>query len=238
MNRIITEANEVEKSKENPGGLNGIPEGEIRTHLTLSRSNDMFETEERMESEQRRWDERFKGKDFTFGKKPNPFLKKHIHLLPRGKALDLASGEGRNAVFLAQKGFDVDAVDFSEVGLKKTKKLAQELGVTVQTILADLKDYPIEKEKYDLIANFYFLRRSLIPKMKKGLKRGGRVIFETYILEQRKIGVEGPKQARYFLKSNELLRLFKDFRILFYREGIFKEGGRRKAVASLIAEKR
>ncbi|MGB9627316.1 MAG: class I SAM-dependent methyltransferase [Thermodesulfobacteriota bacterium] len=190
-----------------------------------------------MKSDRKRWDERFKGKEFAFGKEPNPFLKKHIWLLPKGKALDIASGEGRNAVFLAQHGFEVDAVDISRVALKKAQKLAKERGVKINTLYADLKTYQIEEEKYDLIANFYFLRRSLIAKIKKGLKKGGVVIFETYTLEQRQIGSEGPKQVKYFLKPNELLRLFKDFRILFYREGIFKEGGRRKAVASLIAKK-
>lgn len=190
-----------------------------------------------MKSDRKRWDERFKGKGFAFGKEHNPFLKKHIRLLPKGKVLDLAAGEGRNAVFLAQQGFDVDAVDISEVGLRKAQKLAKEIGVKINAICADLNIYQIEKEKYDLIANFYFLRRNLIPKMKKGLKKGGKVIFETYILEQRNLGTGGPKQARYFLKPNELLRLFKDFRVLFFREGIFKEGGKKKAVASLIAEK-
>lgn len=190
-----------------------------------------------MKSDRKRWDERFRGKEFAFGKEPNPFLKKYIRLLPKGKALDLAAGEGRNAVFLARNGFEVDAVDISRIGLKKAKKLAKEVGVTINTLLADLNLFQIEKEKYDLIANFYFLSRNLIPKIKKGLKKGGRVLFETYILEQRNIGTEGPKDSKYFLKPNELLRLFKDFRILFYREGIFKEGGRRKAVASLIAEK-
>jgi 2-polyprenyl-3-methyl-5-hydroxy-6-metoxy-1,4-benzoquinol methylase len=190
-----------------------------------------------MKSDQKRWDERFRGKEFAFGKEPNPFLKKHIHLLQKGKTLDIAAGEGRNAIFLAQHGFEVDAVDISWVGLKKAQKLAREIGVKINTTFADLNTYQIEKEKYDLIANFYFLRRGFIPKIKKGLKKGGRVIFETYTLEQKNVGAEGPKDPKYFLKSNELLRLFEDFRILFYREGIFKEGGRRKAVASLIAEK-
>ncbi len=70
-----------------------------------------------------------------------------------------------------------------------------------------------------------------------GLKRGGMVIFETYILDQMELGTGGPKNSRYLLKHNELLNLFRDLRILFYREGIFREGGRKKAVASLIAEK-
>ena len=190
-----------------------------------------------MRADQRRWDKRFWRQEFALGKEPNPFLKKHIHLLPRGKALDIATGEGRNAVFLAQNGFDVDAIDISEMGLRKARKLAREKGVSVNTFPVDLDEYQIEKERYDLITNFYFLKRGLIPRIKKGLKKGGRVIFETYILEHRKLRTGGPKQAKYFLKPNEPLRLFRAFRILFYREGIFKEGGRRKAVASLIAEK-
>lgn len=191
-----------------------------------------------MKKDQKRWDNRFGKKEFALGKKPNPFLRKHIRLLPKGKALDIAAGEGRNAVFLAQQGFAVDAVDISQKGLKKAQKLARERGVKISTSLIDLDQYPIGKEQYDLIANFYFLRRRLIPRIKQGLKKGGRVIFETYLLEHRKLGAGGPKQAKYFLEPNELLKLFKNFRILFYREGIFREGGKRKAVASLIAEKR
>ncbi|HXX33935.1 MAG TPA: methyltransferase domain-containing protein [Thermodesulfobacteriota bacterium] len=190
-----------------------------------------------MKSDQKRWNTRFGKKEFALGKEPNPFLKKYIHLLPRGKALDIATGEGRNAVFLAQNGFEVDAVDISEKGLRKARKLARLKGVEIDTFLVDLDQYQIEKDRYDLIANFYFLKRRLIPRIKKGLKKGGRVIFETYILEHRMLGAGGPKQAKYFLKPNELLRLFRGFRILCYREGIFREAGRKKAVASLLAEK-
>ena len=190
-----------------------------------------------MKADQKRWDRKFGTKEFALGKEPNAFLKKHIRLLPKGKALDIATGEGRNAVFMAEHGFEVDAVDISEKGLRKAQKLARLKGVKMDTFLVDLDQYQIEKERYDLIADFYFLKRRLIPRIRKGLKKGGKVIFETYLLEHRTLGTEGPKQAKYFLKPNEPLRLFKNFRILFYREGIFREGGRKKAVASLIAEK-
>jgi 2-polyprenyl-3-methyl-5-hydroxy-6-metoxy-1,4-benzoquinol methylase len=190
-----------------------------------------------LKADQKRWDKRFGRKAFALGKEPNPFLRKQIHLLSKGKALDIATGEGRNAVFLAQHGFEVDAVDISEKGLKKAQKLARENRVKMNTFLVDLDQYQIEKERYDLIANFYFLKRRLIPRIRRGLKKGGRVIFETYLLEHRTLGTGGPRQAKYFLKPNELLRFFKDFRILFYREGIFKERGKRKAIASLIAQK-
>jgi 2-polyprenyl-3-methyl-5-hydroxy-6-metoxy-1,4-benzoquinol methylase len=191
-----------------------------------------------MKTDRKRWDKRFGKEEFALGKDPNPFLKKHIRLLPKGRALDIAAGEGKNAVFLAQQGFEVDAVDISQKGLKKAQKLAREKGVKISTSLIDLDQYPIGKEQYDLIADFYFLKRRLVSRIKKGLKRGGKVIFETYLIEHRTLGTGGPKQTKYFLKPNELLGLFKDFRVLFYREGIFREGGKRKAVASLIAEKR
>jgi tellurite methyltransferase len=190
-----------------------------------------------LKSDQKRWDERFAETEFAFGKKANPFLKKHLSLLQKGKALDIATGEGRNAIFLAQNGFDVDAVDISRKGLRKAQKLAKEMGVKIHAVCADLDAYPMKQGNYDLIANFYFLKRNLIPKIKRGLKKGGRVIFETYILEHRNLGSSGPKQAKYFLRPNELLKLFHGFRILRYREGIFREGGKRKAIASLIAQK-
>jgi ubiquinone/menaquinone biosynthesis C-methylase UbiE len=189
-----------------------------------------------MKSDQKRWDKRFEGKKFACGKEANSFLRRHIAFLPKGKALDLATGEGRNAVFLAQHGLQVDAVDISEIGLRKTQELAGKKEVQIHTILADLDTYPIKRRQYDLITSFYFLNRRLIPKMKKGLKKGGMVIFETYLLEHRKLHTGGPKNPKYFLKPNELLKLFKRFRIVFYREGIFQEGGKRKAIASLIAQ--
>lgn len=193
--------------------------------------------EGKLKSDRKRWNERFKGKRFAFGQKPNSFLRNHIALLPKGKALDLAAGEGRNAVFLAEQGFKVDAVDISETGLRKTEQLAQKKGVKVHTILADLDTYRIKKGEYDLITDFYFLNRNIISKIKRGLKKGGRVIFETYLLEHRGLHAGGPKNPKYFLKPNEPLRLFKGFRILFYREGVFEEGGKPKAIASLIAQK-
>jgi len=171
------------------------------------------------------------------GTEPNPFLRKHIRLLPRGKALDVAAGEGRNAVFLAQHGFDVEAVDISKEGLSKARNLAKAKGVKIKTVFADLDHYPIENERYDLMTDFYFLDRRLIPRIKKGLKKGGRVVFETYLTEHSNICSEGPRNPKYLLKPNELLTLFKGFRILSYREGIFREGGKKKAIASLIAKK-
>jgi tellurite methyltransferase len=191
----------------------------------------------KVKQDQKKWDARYREKEFIDKRDPDPFLKKHVRSLPRGKALDLAAGEGRNAVFLAQHGFEVEAIDISRVALNRARKLAQARGVKIRTIAADLDNYPIPNEVFDLIIDFYFLDRRLFPKIKKGLKKGGMVVMETYLVEQKASGLRDPVNPEYLLKPNELLRLFQDFRILFYREGVFKEGGSRKAIASLIAEK-
>jgi SAM-dependent methyltransferase len=125
-----------------------------------------------MKKDQKRWDERYRRRGFVFPKGPHPFLKKNLRLLPKGRALDLAAGEGRNAIFLAEKGFEVDAVDISEVALKKARQWARAKGLRIRTFVADLDTYSIDEEGYDVIANFYFLRRRLIPKIKQVLKKG------------------------------------------------------------------
>jgi SAM-dependent methyltransferase len=190
-----------------------------------------------MKTDQERWDRRYRARKFVLGEEANLFLKRYIRRLPQGKALDIAAGEGKNAVFLARHGFEVDAVDISPTGLAKAKRLAKQAGVRIHPLLADLDHFLIPEERYDLIADFYFLSRRLIPKIRKGLRTGGKVIFETYLIDQRDLGTRGPRDSKYFLKHNELLRLFKGFRILIYREGIFEEHGKKRAIASLIAEK-
>jgi tellurite methyltransferase len=209
----------------------------VRLDIERTPKNPLLGKEYGMRADQKRWDKRYRARTFVLGKEANPFLKKHIHLLPKGRALDIAAGEGRNAVFLAQHGFEVDAVDISPIGLAKARRLARQAGVEIHPRLADLDRFLIPEEQYDLIADFYFLSRRLIPRIKKGLRTGGTVIFQTYLIDHRDLSAGGPRDPKYFLKHNELLRLFKGFRILIYREGIFKEHGKRRAIASVIAQK-
>ena len=190
-----------------------------------------------MKADQRKWDEKYRAKAFPDDISPNSFLRRNIRLVGQGRALDVAAGEGRNAVFLAQNGWTVDAVDISRVGLRKAQQLAGRKKVKIRTIQSDLDCYPIEKEKYDLIANFYFLDRRLIPKIKRGLKKGGKIIFETYLADPAAPDSDIPQNKKYLLNTNELLSFFRDFRILFYREGFFREGGKKRSIASLLAQK-
>jgi len=190
-----------------------------------------------MKEDQKRWDKRYRERKLDLNQGANTILKKYLPFLPRGKALDLAAGEGRNAVFLAEHGFEAEAVDISPVAISRARKLARARGVRIKAMAVDLDVYPIPEGQYEVILNFYFLDRRLIPRIKRGLKKGGMVVFETYTTEQKKLGTGGPGQTQYLLKPNELLRLFREFHVLFYREGVFREGGKRRAIASLIAQK-
>ncbi len=159
----------------------------------------------------------------------------HSWRIQPGRALDIATGRGRNALYLAERGFTVEAVDISEVALKEAKKRAEKKGLMINLRQADLEDAELPESSYDLIVNFNFLQRNLVPKMKRALKLGGDIIFETYLIDQRLIG--HPKNPAYLLGHNELLELFRDFRILYYREGKFTEGGRNAYRAGLFGKR-
>lgn len=180
------------------------------------------------------WDRKYETEAYIFGKEPVEFLKEHIDILPRGRALDIAMGEGRNAVFLAKNGYEVDGCDISEIAVRKAGALAKEHNVKIHAFVADLETYQLPKDTYDVIACFYYLQRDLIPQMKEALKPGGMIIYETYTIENWERGFEGPKNKDYLLQPNELLVLFKDLKIIYYRELILNN---KKAVASLIAKK-
>ena len=87
------------------------------------------------------WDERYSAEEYVYGTSPNNFLEANFSSIPKGKVLSLAEGEGRNAVFLAKQGYSVTAVDASLVGLNKARKLAEDNGVVIEFIQADLANY-------------------------------------------------------------------------------------------------
>ena len=163
---------------------------------------------------------------------PSGLLVEYLPSVPKGKALDIACGEGRNAIYLARNGFEVDAVDISEVAVKRGRDAAGDLKINF--LAADLEGFRIPADSYDLIINFNYLQRSLVPEIKKALRIGGYIIFETYTIEQQAFGPPG--NPEFLLGPNELLRMFADLHIIYYKEGIIEEDGK-KAVASLVGNK-
>lgn len=196
------------------------------------------------ESVKTRWDERYDRDMYIYGKDPAAFLKQKIDGLKKGKALVLAMGEGRNAVYLAQNDFDVTGVDISEVAIEKCNRLAAERNTTVNAVVADLTNYDMGKSQFDLITNFYYYEPSIFPQVIQALKPGGMFILEQFSIDHlkyRETSRFGPRNPDYLIKPNELLEHFKSLRILYYEDTVVElDEGMHKgtaAVIRLIAEK-
>jgi tellurite methyltransferase len=131
--------------------------------------------------------------------------------------------------------FQVVGIDISPVALEMARRAAQEKSLAIDWQQADLERIELPKGDYDLVVNFNYLQRSLVPQIKKALKPGGWVICETYLTDQSKIG--HPINPDYLLFHNELLGFFRDFRVLYYREGKFLQSGDGEFRAGILAQK-
>ncbi|WP_017942099.1 MULTISPECIES: bifunctional 2-polyprenyl-6-hydroxyphenol methylase/3-demethylubiquinol 3-O-methyltransferase UbiG [unclassified Thioalkalivibrio] len=156
------------------------------------------------------WDERYATDEYVYGTEPNDFLRAAVANVPRGRALCLGEGEGRNAVFLAQQGFEVLAVDSSAVGLQKAERLAADRGVHIETLVADLADYAIEPAAWDLITSIFChvppaIRRRLHAEVVTGLRPGGVFILEAYTPAQLDWGTGGPPTAELMMTRDALV---------------------------------
>jgi len=122
-----------------------------------------------------------------WGLRPDFILVHFLYLFPKGIVLDLGMGEGRNAVFLAERGFDVEGVDVSKTAVERCIQLARERNVVVNVRVGDLKDFEIPEEKYSLVmaagASLNFLKKSEVEKVSKkiarGVKKGGFVFISV-----------------------------------------------------------
>lgn len=156
------------------------------------------------------WDERYSTEEFAYGKAPNSFMKENFGAIPKGNVLSLAEGEGRNAVFLAKQGYAVTAVDASQVGLNKAQKLAEENGVSIECIHADLSDFDIGENRWDGIISIFFplpsaLRKELHNKVVAGLKPNGVFLVEAYTPDQLKLRTGGGTSADTMQTKESLL---------------------------------
>jgi SAM-dependent methyltransferase len=143
------------------------------------------------------WDERYQGEEYVYGTSPNDFLRCQAAHLPKGRILCLAEGEGRNAVFLAEQGYDVTAVDQSPVGLAKARKLAEQRNVTIETIVADLAEFAVAPGAWDGIVSIFAhvpppARHHVHRQVVAGLRPGGVFVIEAYRPEQLQYGTGGP----------------------------------------------
>lgn len=188
------------------------------------------------------WNDRYKSNEFAYGMEPNDFIKSNSHLIkPHSKILCLAEGEGRNAVYLSTLGHDVTAIDYSIEGLRKTKQLANTLGVKVNTIFVDLSDYVFEQNKWDAIICIFGhfpsqIRQSIHAQIYIALKKGGKFMMEAYSQEQLNYKTGGPLDVKLLYSIDGLKKDFSSFSTIQIEqvERVINEGKFHNGLASVI----
>jgi len=154
-----------------------------------------------LSDQQEFWNGKFEGETHLYGTEPNEYIREKSGLIKAGgRVLCLGEGEGRNALFLANSGHDITALDASDIGLEKAKKLTHRYGHTIETIHLDLAFWEPDAERFDAIAASYLhlpqpLRQEVLAKSVKALKRDGLFIGEFFSLRQLGFSSGGPKDA-------------------------------------------
>ncbi len=175
--------------------------------------------------------------DDPHGTRPADWLVRHRPLYMPGRALDLACGRGRNALYLAREGFQVEAWDRDAGTLEELRSTAGSMGLAaVTTRLVDLEQTPeIPPASFDLIAVFYYLQRDLAPMIVRALKPGGILAYETFLIDNHE-RFNHPRRREFCLIHNELLSLFGELRVLAYREGA-QDSDKGPFTAALVAQR-
>jgi len=164
------------------------------------------------------WNNRYSEKEFAYGTDPNEFFKEQIDKIIPGRAIFLGEGEGRNAVYAAKLGWQVDAVDFSSSAKDKALKLAKENNVKINYAVSDLNDYDFKENDYDLVVMIFLhlpleLRTSIFSKSLLSLKQNGRLLIEAFSKEQINNISGGPRSIDLLYSENDILSLTNDLRI-------------------------
>jgi tellurite methyltransferase len=191
-----------------------------------------------MASARERWNERRSEGGFEpFPDTPADWLVEHRRLLgDGGRALDVACGDGRNALYLARLGFEVDAVDVSDVAIDALRAAAPERAPSVRPQVIDLERESLPVAEYDVVLNFNYLKRDLFGALERALLPGGWLVFET--LGRAHIDELGKRiNPAYVLDDNELLRAFPGLRVRRYREGVVARACGPRGIASLVAQR-
>lgn len=192
-------------------------------------------------ADREKWDERYREGAYADREHPSALLAEWEPELPRGRALDVACGAGRNSLFLAGTGREVHGVDISAVGLDRAREAARGRGLEVHWTEADLENRPeagLPAGPFDLIVLIRYVSLPLLPLLIERLRGGGCLLCEQHVVTSR--DVVGPKNPAYRLDRNQLLRAVTalsrlDLRVLYYREGAVTDpDGRPAALAQLV----
>lgn len=190
-----------------------------------------------MTSEVQKWNDRYTRGEFTDAG-PSPLLACAVAEVKPGRALDLACGNGRHAVFLAQRGWNVTAVDGAPAAVELVRSRAAEQNLQIDIRLVDLEsgEFQISLQRWDLICDFYYLQWSLFPQIRSGLAPGGMFVAAIHLHDDSP-DVK-PMNPAFLLNAGELRNQFSGWEILHYSEGAPQDSAHRRRTAEIIARRR
>ncbi len=188
------------------------------------------------QDERSRWDHRYASGQYVPRTRPTPFLLEWLDHIPVGRALDVATGTGRNALALAEAGYEVDAVDISPVAINRARAEARRRGLAVNWVVADLEADSLPGDGYDLITVLRYRDPDLWPRLTWALAPDGWVLIEHH-LQTHRTDVAGPSRDAFRLAPGELLTAFGTLRIVHYSERVepADDGETRFVIARLVA---
>jgi len=187
------------------------------------------------------WNSRYSEVEYSYGIKPNEFFKLEIDKLKQGKALFLGEGEGRNSVYAAILGWNVDAVDFSEAAKEKALELAKQNNAEINYTVCDLSDYNFPEEKYDLVVMIFLhlpaeLTKRVFRNAIESLKKNGLLLIEAFNKNQIKNNSGGPKNVELLYDENDFKELTYNLEqiVLESQKIILTEGEYHSGIADVI----
>jgi cyclopropane fatty-acyl-phospholipid synthase-like methyltransferase len=189
-----------------------------------------------------RWTKRFETQDYIFGQLPNDYLRSQQAHLKLGKALSIADGEGRNGVWLAEQGLDVDSFDFIESAVEKARHLAAAKNVAIHAVCTHWENFDWAPSAYDNIVGIFFQfvgpqeRVQIFKKINEALKPGGVLILQGYSTQQLQYNTGGPGKLDHLYDAAMLMEAFPNYEVLDLKayEADIHEGTAHKGLSALV----
>lgn len=193
------------------------------------------------------WNDRYRDQELVWSAGPNQFVAELVADLPPGRAIDLAAGEGRNAVWLAERGWDATAVDFSDVAIAKARQIAERRAVTITTEVADLTTYELPPERYDLVLVAYLQLPAeqldpILARAAAAVAPGGTFLLVSHDASNLDGGYGGPQHISVLTTPEQVVAAVGDTVVIEQAEVVERHvqtaDGERTALDTLVLARR